>query len=468
MQENYKKLGKNTIIMSAGSFAQKLLAFIFVPFYTYVLSTSDYGTSDLIVTLSTLLWPVFTLLIDEAVMRFLLDRDSNVKQIISIGFVLNVLAILVMLICSPSLFLFKNISPYYSLFVLYFISYTLDTYSSYVLRGLQRIKLFSLSGILSTVLVIACNLIFLLVFKLGIKGYLLSYIVAFSLTATFKFFYGKLYTYRVSCRLLDRQIILELLRYSVPLIPNSISWWISNSSDRFILSYFCGTAINGIYTVAYKIPSIINIVSSVFTGAWQISAVDDFGTEKNRKFFSEVYYNLSALYLTGSVVLVTLNKYICDLLFSKEFFSAWKYVPILLGAVYFQNMNAFLGTIYTTAKKTKMILYSTLSAAIVNIVLNFIMIPKFGAYGAAIATLISYFFVWAVRYIDSQRIIKMDIKVYKEIYGIALMALFILDSLYPTRIVYFGKWIILVIYILINKNLFLNILKILSGYIFLR
>lgn len=155
MKADYKKLGKNTLLFALGSFTQKAMAFLLVPFYTYVLSTSDYGTSDLIITISSMIWPLFTLLIDDAVLRFSLDKNEKKEQIISIGFYINLFGFLVMLCLSPLVLLVNALKEYYLLFVLYYFTYSVNSFFSYALRGLEKTKLFSLTGIISSFIAIS-------------------------------------------------------------------------------------------------------------------------------------------------------------------------------------------------------------------------------------------------------------------------------------------------------------------------
>lgn len=415
MKADYKKLGKNTLLFALGSFTQKAMAFLLVPFYTYVLSTSDYGTSDLIITISSMIWPLFTLLIDDAVLRFSLDKNEKKEQIISIGFYINLFGFLVMLCLSPLVLLVNALKEYYLLFVLYYFTYSVNSFFSYALRGLEKTKLFSLTGIISSFIAISCNLLFLLVFKWGVRGYLLSFILSFLIAGVIQFSLGKFGQYIIPLSAIDKGKRREMIRYALPLIPNSISWWISNSSDKLIVSYVCGVAANGIYSVSYKIPSLITTCSSIFSNAWQISAVDGFGSEENRRYFSDVYYKYSTVCMFLATVLIAFNKVVCRVAFSKDFYQAWINVPVLLYAVTFQIMSGFLGTIYTTSKKTKMVFVSTVIAALSNIVLNIIFIPLFGGLGAAWATCISYVIVWMIRVVDSQKIMKLSVNWGKEI-----------------------------------------------------
>ena len=149
-------------------------------------------------------------------------------------------------------------------------------------KGIGKVSYYSITRVLNTAIVIFCNLLFLLQLKIGVQGYLLSMIIGYLVSSAFIIIATKAWRDVALPGKLDSDLTKKMIKYSLPLIPNSLSWWISNSSDRYILAFFRSMSDVGIYTVSYKIPSIITVVSNILMNAWEISAVDDFGTEKNR------------------------------------------------------------------------------------------------------------------------------------------------------------------------------------------
>lgn len=447
MDKKYKKLGANTIWFMVGSFGQKMLTFLFVPFYTSVLSTEQYGIVDLIVTIVTMIWPVFTLLVDEAVIRFLLDKDSDKSKIVTVGFVVNLVGLVGMLILSPIILFIGTIRSYYWLFILYYFAYAMNNFASYTAKGLEKIKIYSSSGIINTGCTVLFNILFLLVFRWGVEGYLVSYIIGFTISSIYI-----LYNVRIAQYLNFRDIryssyFKEMISYALPMIPNSISWWVSNSVDKFFVTYMCGVSENGIYAVAYKLPSLVNVISNVFMNAWQISAVENFQDRHSKEFYSGIYnmYTmLCAVLVSGCIWFV---KIISKLIFAKEFYTAYVYVPVLLFGVLFQVLSTFLGSIYTSSKRTRVLFYSTFIAALSNIGMNAILIPVFKVQGAAIATCISYFICWLIRVIDSRKIMKIEIDWKRSIIAYVIIIAQILICVFDINysFVYEGLLVILVL-----------------------
>lgn len=417
----YSKLGKNVALITLGNFASKILSFFLIPLYTAVLTTAEYGTADLMTTTINLLSPFFTLLISEAVMRYALDDGKDKKQVFTIGMVITFIGFLVMMLFSPLVLLSKDIKPYFWYFIFYYLFVTLHSGISQFVKGIEKVTVYSLSGVIQTICFILLNIILLLVVKTGVIGYLLSLIISNAVACAFLWFGAKLSKYIIKPNKIDKALLKEMLKYSVPMIPNSLSWWISNSSDKYLLTFFSGVAVTGVYSVSQRIPSMFSIISTIFMGAWQISAVEDFGSEKSKRFYSNIYNQYSVFNVLIVSILICICKILAKFLFAKDFFVGWKYVPVLLFAFLFSAMASFLGTIYTSAKKTKMLFVSTIAAAIINIILNIIFIPIWDAQGAAIATFVSYFVVWLMRLIDTRKIMKLKINIKQDIVSYLLI-----------------------------------------------
>ena len=423
MNKQYKKLGVNVAAITIGNFSSKILSFLIVPIYTAVLTTQEYGVVDTLSTTISLLYPFFTLLISEAVLRFALDKNEDPKQVFSIGFWVTILGFLAALAVSPVFFLFDNLKGYYFYFMLYYFATTLQMVLNYFIRGIERVKLFALNGFLVTFVYLILNIIFLLVLKIGVHGYFLALIISSLFGSVFTWICARLHRYLICPWRMDKSLIKQMLRYSVPMIPNSISWWISTSADKYILIFFHGYALAGVYATSQKIPSLFAMIGTIFLNAWQISAVEDFGSEQSRLFYSDIYRKYSSLNIVVVSAFICGTQLLSRILFASEYYEGWVYTPVLLFSFVFHALAGFLGTIYTSAKETKFLFGSAVAAALANIVLNIMLIPNFGAMGAALATLISYFVMWLVRLVDSRRFIRLDINLKKDIFSYLLILL---------------------------------------------
>ncbi len=455
----YKSLFKNTAFIFLGQFASKILTYLLLPLYTYVLTTEEYGTYDFIVTTISLLLPIVTVDIFEACFRFALDENSSQNQIFSIGMYMVLLSIVIVLLLYPVSIFISILNQYYLLFVLLFASNVINTFLMQFIRGCKKVKLYSVCGCVNTIFLLTFNILFLIVFKFGLPGYFFAYILSGLLTNAIIIVSIRAWKYWLPLNKIEMPLFKRLIKYSVPMMPNSICWWISNSSDKYMLQYMSSTVQLGIYSVSYKIPSALSIVSSIFMSAWSISAVEDFGSDESKKMFSNIYNTFFGVISVATSILILLSKYAAGFIYQKDFFIAWKCSVILLLAFLFNCLSAFLGTVYISAKKTNMAFISTSIAAICNIVLNFLLIPIWDVYGAAIATLVSYIVVWCIRLIHTKRIINFKKDNIKHIISILLLFVEAVVILYQIRYCYLLSVCILTIIIFLNLKIVIQLFR---------
>ena len=408
----YKELLGNVGVLTISNFGSKLLAFFLIPLYTSVLSAADYGNFDIINTTIILLFPILTTNITEGAIRFLLDRNADKDTIIKKSFVFINISILVVgiILGINKVFHFIPLFEDYALF--FFLHYITSTYylaAQNISRGLDKLKNIGIAGVINSVLALGLNIVFLLALKFGLSGYFLAYIIANGLTALFLLWKSKLFAYTFSINPKNLPDDKGLTKYSRPLMINSLSWWINDASDRYFVTWICGAAANGIYSVAYKIPSILTVVQGIFNQAWLISVTKEYKHNNNRDFVKKVYRLYNSMMVILCSIIILLNKMIAGILYKGDFYDAWIFVPLLLVSVVFSSASGAIGTIFGAEKDSKALSYTTALGAIINIVLNFILISIYGVIGAAIATAAASFTVWLIRIVYCRRYIKIPV-----------------------------------------------------------
>ena len=207
-----------------------------------------------------------------------------------------------------------------------------------------------------------------------------------------------------------RPLFIKMVSYSFPLVANSLAWWVNNASDRYILTFFCGATINGIYAVSYKIPTILSTVQGFFYNSWSISAITEFDKDDRDGFLGNVYTMYSCVSFIGCSLIMLFNIYIAKILYSNDFYQAWQPVPFLLLGTAFNGLALFEGCLFTAVKKTKAVSYTTFAGAIINTIMNFAFIPFIGAVGAAVATCLGYFATWMVRTFQMRKFVSIKVK----------------------------------------------------------
>lgn len=419
----YRYLFKNIGLLTLSSFATKLLSFFLVPLYTNILTTTEYGTYDLFNTTVGVLLPILTLNVQDAVMRFVIDSKSNRKAIVSVAMKILLIANIIVatgLIVNSIFDISMLVKEYAIFFFLMFLVQSLSGVITYYVRGIDKIADLSISSVLVSVFTISCNVIFLVIFHWGLIGYFLANIIGPLVQCLYLVICSDM-IHDTDLRANFSEEKKAMLDYCKPMIANSVAWWINNTSDRYVVIFFCGLAENGVYSVASKIPSILNIFQSIFSQAWTLSAVRDFDPEDKNGFFANTYriYNCLMVLICSAIIVV--DKLLARFLYAKDFYVAWRYVPWLTIAIVFGALSGYIGGFFSAVKNSKIFAQSTVVGAISNIVLNFIMTPFMGALGAAIATAVCYFVVWVIRYWHSKKFIKLKIRLRRDIITYSLL-----------------------------------------------
>ena len=442
MQEKYKNLTKNTALFAISSFGTKILSFLIVPLYTNILTTSEYGIADIITTTGTLIMYICTLDIGAGVLRFVLDKKEDKENIFSFGARVLVYGSIVAIFILSSIWIlgiFDWPAGYYIFtFFYFFFSATYDVISRY-LRAVDKVKDTAIAGLISSFGVIFGNILFLLVFKIGMYGYMIALIMG----PLFGTLYGVLKSELRSVNFVkctcDKGLKSEILRYCIPLIFNNLALWINAFLDKYFITAMIGSSENGIYSVASKIPNILSMCYVVFSQAWTLSAIKEFDKDDKDGFFGNTYNLFNAMICIVCSGIILFNVPLAKFLYAKDFFAAWQYSSVLLISVMFNSLTTFLGSLFSAVKKSRTIMTTTILSAVVNTVLNAILIPSWGALGAAIATAVAYLVMWAARLIKSREFIKMRITIKTDILVYILLALQVFfehleGHWYPTQV----------------------------------
>lgn len=460
---SYKKLFNNSILFGIGDIGSKGVTLLLVPLYTFHLSQSEYGSIDIIQVTINLLIPILSLSIFESVLRYVMDKEEDTSTVFTNCFLITLISSFVTLIG----FVILYFSTHYHLLFYICLIIILQLFQSLFaqfMRGIGKIRIFAINGILIAFTVALMNVIFIAWLKLGIEGYLLATVIGSIISIIYININVNTLKY-VSFSNISIRNSRMLLKYSVPLMPNSIMWWIINASSRYFILIFVGTTFNGLFAVASKIPSVLSIFNSIFFKAWQLSAIEEYESSNKVAFFSNIFnYYQQFLFVTLGFILLVL-KFLFEFAIGSEFYNAWEYVPFLLVAVLFSSFSSFLGTNYIASKETKGVFKSSVFGGITNIILNLITIPLLGALGASISSMISFIVMAIMRWHDTKKYIRIEYN-YKNII-INLTFIFVSIGIMYIKLEWFLELLLQLVVlciILFNNKLLLNtFIKVIRG-----
>ncbi len=423
--DKYKKLAANTLIFAVGSFSSKILSFLLMPYITRIMGTGDYGSADLVQQTANVIIPIVTLTIASAALRFALDKNENKADVLSTGIQITLAGFAAFLLFAYPLSKLTindfSFGEYIGLIYIFVFTSSMRLLLQQFVRGNSQVMLFSVDGIIATATTLGFTILYLSVFKWGVNGYIFAIISSDLCSCLFLFVFGKLYRY-IKFKNISKTTRREMIKYSVPLIPTTILWWIINVSDRYMVTYFNGVSSNGLYTAASKIPNFVTLFSTIFVDAWQLSAVDEYDSEDRAEFFSKVFKVYCAGIFTVSSALIFTCRIFTKILVSKEYFDSWQYVPVLIIGTAFSCLVNFLASVYIAEKKSVMAMVTAAAGAITNIILNLVLIPYAGPNGAAIATLIAFMVVFVTRAKNTRKYVKFDLSLFRLIGSVLIIS----------------------------------------------
>ena len=403
-----KQLMKNTIIIFLGRACTQLISFFLLPLYTSYLITKEYGIVDLITTYVTLLVPIITLELEMSVFRYLIDvrdKEKETKKVLSNNF----LVLLTSLLLFALAYIVVTCFWHFDFRWLILFDIIICTFSGNFLqisRGLGKTIDYAISCIITGVSTILLNILLIVVFKLGVFGMITSMALANGLGALYLFIKLKLYN-KINFKLKDTKLIKSMYKYSIPLVPNSVSWWVVNVSDRTIISIVLGAAANGIYAISNKFPTIISSLLGIFNLSWSESAALHINSKDRDEFFSDVLNTVTKIFTSLGVGMIACMPFVFPILINYKYNEAFNYIPILVLATVFNVAICMYTGIYIAKKMTKQVASTTIMGAIINIVINLVFVKILGLYAAALSTAISYFVMMIYRHIDLKKYVKI-------------------------------------------------------------
>lgn len=419
-----KSLAKNTFIIAIGTFLPKFSSIITLPIITGGLTKAEMGTYDLISTLVSLFLPVATLQIQSAAFRFLIDvreDDKETKRIITniISFILptSLIALTILYLC------LENASPVIRwLICLYFFSDILMLSTQQIVRGLSNNKLYSASSVTISFSNMLLIVLTISVGKQGLVGVLASITIATTIGLILLLVKGHILS-RIDVSLLSKKTLLEMLSYSWPMIPNSLSNWVLSFSDRAVLTAFIGLEANAIYSVANKIPVLFTTVQGTFVFAWQENASLASKDSDADTYYAEMFDSIFGILVGIMALLIAATPILFWLLIRGDYKEAYYQMPILFMGMLFSAMASFIGGIYVAHKKTRSVGVTTILAAACNLVIDLVFVHKIGIFAASISTLVSYVFLTIYRMVDVQKFQKVKFNTGRFCLLIALLVL---------------------------------------------
>jgi len=409
----------NTLVFALGGLAIKAVSLVLMPLYTTALTAGEYGTAELLNSAIEIVLPLLSAGVVEALYRFSIDDDVPKDELFADSLVvLGGGVVCAGAACALGHVLW-NMEHAGSFFVL-FCSVCVFKATTQLARGLGHVRRFVAYGLINALAMVVSTYLLLVRAHLGVEGYLWSFTIGYLVGGLVAFLGSAEYRLLAPFRV-DRDLLRRMLVYSLPLVPNLLSWWLVSVSGRYVVLWGSGVVAAGLFTAASKMPALVNIVASVFQQAWQYSTAREIDSPDRGAFFGSVLRGYSLATLSTAGLVIALNRPISRVMLQAEFAEGWRYVPLLMLVASFGVISIFFESFYQALKNSGVLMASTALGAGVNVVLGVALVPFMGPWGAGLAGAVAYMLVLVVRARDLRRRINLPIDRLRLTYQLALL-----------------------------------------------
>lgn len=461
----FRQLGKNTLIITVGNTSSKIITLLLLPLYTSWLSVSDYGLTDLITVYSTLLLGIISGCIAEAI--FVLPKNKNedeIKSLFTSGFIYICIACCV---AGGVFYILQNLFVYlkttnsfvenlgYIFIVL--VSNIFYVYFQQFSRSINKIGIYSFSSLIVAISTAIFSFLFIPYY--GVYGFVLSTVFAYIVSSLYLFIFGKEYAY-IRIKSFNLKKLGELLNYSLPLIPNAIMWWLVSASNRPLIEKYCGLTAIGLLGVANKFPGIVNILLTSFNSSWLISILDEYGKPNFNLFFNKGLAFFTFLLISTSCALTIVSQLVIEIFTSDPtYYQGWVYIPILTLSTVFSCLAGLIGAVFSAERTSRYYFYSSLWGAIPALLLNILLIPIFGVWGAVWAGTLSMITMMLARIFYIRKYVHFTCY-YSILLQVAFFFVVFLTTLYTKGFVfYIAISCLFIIYSWFNRKFIFDLFK---------
>ena len=448
-----KDLVRNTLLFTVGNAGAKLLMLIIVPLYTYYVSTEQMGQFDLVNTYVGLFSPLACLALHEGLYRWLLDTNTKDNDVLRTGLLTSFITVAGFDIIAWIFLKIINYS-YRSEFILLVTAAAFYTIAQFITRGLRNNKIYAVQGIIYSLALILCNLALVIWLRLQARGLLLSMAIAYIVAIAFMVAVQHLARDYVIPGNVDRDLAEDLIKYSLPIVPNNIAWWFVSASNRIVINWGMGDAANGIYAISMKFPTLVNMLSTFFYQAWQEQAISEYDSKERDAYYTKIFNIYFKVLLAGIIALLPITKFIIVYFMDSSYHDAYLFVGLLYLSSVFNAFAGFYGTGYLSTKKTIGALTTTMWGAIANAVLTAILINTAGLYAAAFGSMVGNAIIWMTRIVQTRKYFNIKIEWTKFIFLLVLCAAMIVAVNVAGLIAMIALEVIAcVFFLLVNKDL---------------
>lgn len=465
MAEHYKSFKKNTIVYSIGNLSIFVIKFFLVPIYTFYISQKDMGVLDLLSSTAPVLAVIFGFQIEMSILRWMLEKpDKQLEKKVFTNSFLILLAGIFLFFLAYIIFVFVGKFNFFDilnpwLVLAYIYSLWIYTFLKQSIRSMYSSKAFVVTDIIYTISYLLLVICFLTILHWGIEAILIAQIISVFGLFIYWFIIQKMFAF-INIKYISKKMLSELLRYSMPLIPNSINLWGINTLVKYLILFFLGVASNGIFAVSFKIAFVIQMINGIFNMAWQDKAIASFNDNNFTKEVNQYFTKVFAIYSSATLLLISSQKVLVYYMIDQDYWDASNYIWILALGFLFMGLSSFLGVIYQCQKRTWPISFSSILGSLILLIIGYFIVPQFKLYGASVAFLVGNFAMFVYRFLDVKTTIHLHLPIIQLTLFLMVCGLLVYLNQSQQTIFYVLAIFVAVFYtIYVNKELLIQNIK---------
>lgn len=401
----YRRLASDIFTFIMGTVLTKAIQFILMPLYTGYMTSDAYGIAELTNSLAELFFPIATLCIYEAAFRYAVDPEFEDSKLIAAVIRVMIISLCMGLIVTlTGRIVFGYPYAVYLFFILY--AYSIRMCMAYYVRGKGFTKVFAMSGVVNALSLFVFNIVFLVILRTEVKGYLISIGLSYCVSALYLLIKGRI-VHRIHLHADSGSDLNILLRYCIPLIFYNVLYWFTTISGRYLLMWFTDSSTAGKYVAAIKIAAVINVIQQAVYAAFQLNSARMYGEKGKEIYYSHIINLLISIYCTFGAFIVCLTPFLAQITLKNDFYSAGCYLPVIMLAALINCISSLLGTMYSVYKKTQRMVGVSIAGAIVNTGVGLALTPLWGVWGICIASVCCYSCQTICKFFDIRKFCKI-------------------------------------------------------------
>lgn len=399
MKNKNKVLLKKSAIYFVGNLSSKILNFLLVPIYAYTVTASDLGIYDYIITIASIVVPLVYIVLWDAILKFTLSYKEVADKVITTSATYILLVTLFFIPITYCFFKYiYNIGVNALYISLIFAIYGLTNIWQYYARALEKNNIYMIASIIAAVTNLFLNILTICIMKMGFAGLAISYIISNIFSIMIIECNIKIFT-RIKFSLFDKKILKDMIKFSFPLVLNTISAWLLTGMSKVLITNKLGNDVNGLYSFANKFSVLVTLIGSVINMAFVEESIIASKKENIDNDFLDTVIFLFKNFLILIIIFIPVINVFYNIISNTEYFLSQKYVPFLLIYALLSTMATNVGAIFHIVNKTKYAFLTTFLGAIVFILIAILLVDRFGLISVIVAQVIGAFVMFESRYI---------------------------------------------------------------------